>query len=134
MPPAKRAGVKKAAGRKAAAPAKKAAASKKAATSGKAATATTTQQTTITLRHIAAGLAKRHDLSKRQAEAVLGDLVATATQHRKKGNKIPSDRPRHPTSGGKTRSDGPQPCDRGGNRHRRSVSSVGGGYVAGAIG
>ena len=82
MPPAKRPAAKKAAVRKAAAPAKKAAAAKKPAT------ATTMQQSTITLRHIAAGLAERHDLSKRQAEAVLGDLVAATTLHLKKGNKI----------------------------------------------
>ena len=82
MPPAKKAAAKKATGRKAVAPVKK------AATSKKAATATTMQQPTITLRHIAAGLAERHDLSKRQAEAVLGDLVAATTQHLKKGNKI----------------------------------------------
>jgi DNA-binding protein HU-beta len=45
-------------------------------------------QATITLRQIAATLAEGHDLSKKQAEAVLGDLVTLATQHLKKGDKI----------------------------------------------
>jgi DNA-binding protein HU-beta len=43
---------------------------------------------TITLKQIAAQLAEGHDLPKRQAEAMLGDLVALATQHLKRGDKI----------------------------------------------
>ena len=87
MPPAKKGAAKKTAAKKATGK-KTVAPVKKAATSKKAATATTMQQSTITLRHIAAGLAERHDLPKRQAEAMLGDLVEAATQHLKKGNKI----------------------------------------------
>ena len=69
---------------KKAAPAKKAAApAKKAAGTGKAAS-----QATITLKQIAAELAESHDLAKKQAEAVLGDLVALTTRHLKKGDKI----------------------------------------------
>jgi DNA-binding protein HU-beta len=43
---------------------------------------------TITLKQIAAQLAEGHNLPKRQAEAMLGDLVALATQHLKRGDKI----------------------------------------------
>jgi DNA-binding protein HU-beta len=73
MPPAK----------KVAAPAKKAAAPPK-----KAAQAKAVAQATITLKQIAAELAESHDLPKKQAEAVLGDLVALTTKHLKKGDKI----------------------------------------------
>jgi DNA-binding protein HU-beta len=82
--------------KKAAAPAKAAAAAKKApvpsnkaaAPAKKAAPAKAAPQVTITLKQIAAQLAEGHDLPKRQAEAMLGDLVALATQHLKRGDKI----------------------------------------------
>ena len=45
-------------------------------------------QATITLKHLAAALSDSHDLPKKQAEAVLGDLVTLATRHLKKGDKI----------------------------------------------
>jgi len=45
-------------------------------------------QTTVTLKQIAADLAERHDLAKKQAEAVLNDMVATTTKHLKKGDRI----------------------------------------------
>jgi DNA-binding protein HU-beta len=65
-------------------PAKKSApAAKKAAAPSKAAA-----QATITLKHLAATLAESHDLSKKQAEAVLADLVTLTTRHLKKGDKI----------------------------------------------
>ena len=64
--------------------AKKAApAAKKSAALAKAAV-----QATVTLKHLAATLSDSHDLPKKQAEAVLGDLVALATRHLKKGDKI----------------------------------------------
>jgi DNA-binding protein HU-beta len=94
MPPAKKAAAKKAAApakkaaapaKKAAAPAKKAAASPKAAAPGKKAAA---PQVTITLKQIAAELATSHDLPKKQAENLLGEMVALATSHLKKGDKI----------------------------------------------
>ena len=78
MPPAK-----KSAAKKAAAPAKKTAAPTK-----KAAQAKTAPQATITLKQIAAELAESHDLPKKHAEAMLGDLVTLATQHLKSGAKI----------------------------------------------
>ena len=65
-------------------PAKKAApAAKKAAAPAKAAA-----QATITLKHLAAALSDNHALPKKQAEAVLGDLVTLTTRHLKKGDKI----------------------------------------------
>jgi DNA-binding protein HU-beta len=45
-------------------------------------------QGTITLKHLAAALADSRDIAKKQAEAVLGDLVAFATRHLKRGDKI----------------------------------------------
>ena len=45
-------------------------------------------QATVTLKHIAAELAESHDLPKKQAEAMLGDLVTLTTRHLKKGDKI----------------------------------------------
>ncbi len=62
-------------------PAKKAAAKK-------AAPAKSAVQATITLKHLAAALADSHDIAKKQAEAVLGDLVTLTTRHLKKGDKI----------------------------------------------
>ncbi len=62
-------------------PAKKAAAKK-------AAPAKSAAQATITLKHLAATLADSHELPKKQAEAVLGDLVTLTTRHLKKGDKI----------------------------------------------
>jgi DNA-binding protein HU-beta len=43
---------------------------------------------TVTLRQMAAELAETHDLSKKQAEAVLGDLVTLATRHLQNGEKV----------------------------------------------
>jgi DNA-binding protein HU-beta len=68
---------------------KRAAPSKKAAPPAKKAAAVkATPQATITLKQIAAELAEAHDLPKKVAEAVLGDLVTMATEHLKKGDKI----------------------------------------------
>jgi len=75
--------------RKAAAPLKKSApVGKKAAASGGKAVNKAAPQITVTLRQIAAELAEAHDLPKKQAEAVLGDLVALTTRHLKNGDKI----------------------------------------------
>ncbi|CAN5345961.1 HU family DNA-binding protein [soil metagenome] len=43
---------------------------------------------TITLKHLAAALAEEHELSKKTAEAILGDLVSKITKHLKKGERI----------------------------------------------
>ena len=44
--------------------------------------------TTITLKHLAAALSEEHELSKKSAEAILGDLVSRITKHLKKGERI----------------------------------------------
>jgi hypothetical protein len=51
----------------------------------KAAPAKTATQATITLKHLAAALAEDHEMPRKQAEAVLGDLVTLTTKHLKKG-------------------------------------------------
>jgi DNA-binding protein HU-beta len=43
---------------------------------------------TITLKHLAAAIAEQQELSKRQAEAILTDLVTMITTHLKKGERI----------------------------------------------
>ena len=43
---------------------------------------------TVTLKHLAANLAETHELSKKQTEAVLGDMVGLVTKHLKKGDRI----------------------------------------------
>jgi DNA-binding protein HU-beta len=43
---------------------------------------------TVTLKHLAASLADNHEMSKKQTEAVLGDLVGLVTKHLKKGDRI----------------------------------------------
>jgi DNA-binding protein HU-beta len=84
VPIAKKAPVPvKAAAKKAAPAVTKAAAPAKKALPVKAA-----PQVTVTLKQIAAQLAEGHDLPKKLAEAVLGDLVTLATKHLKKGDKI----------------------------------------------
>jgi DNA-binding protein HU-beta len=44
--------------------------------------------TTVTLKHLAADLAESHEMSKKQTEAILGDLVGLVTKHLKKGEKV----------------------------------------------
>ena len=44
--------------------------------------------TTITLKHLAAAIAEEQELSKKQAEAILTDMVAMITRHLKKGERI----------------------------------------------
>jgi DNA-binding protein HU-beta len=43
---------------------------------------------TVTMKHLAANLAENHEMSKKQTEAVLGDLVTLVTKHLKKGDRI----------------------------------------------
>jgi DNA-binding protein HU-beta len=44
--------------------------------------------TTVTLKHLAAALSEQHELSKKNAEAILTDLVNRITKHLKKGERI----------------------------------------------
>jgi DNA-binding protein HU-beta len=43
---------------------------------------------TVTLKHLAASLAEGHEIPKKQAEAVLTDLVGLVVKHLKKGERI----------------------------------------------
>jgi DNA-binding protein HU-beta len=43
---------------------------------------------TVTLKHLAASLAETHEMSKKKAEEVLGDLVDLVSKHLKKGDRI----------------------------------------------
>ncbi len=43
---------------------------------------------TVTMKHLAADLAQSHEMSKKDTEAVLGDLVSLVTKHLKKGDRI----------------------------------------------
>src|SRR5262249_58526306 len=52
------------------------------------ATAAKKPSPTVTLKHLAANLAESHELSKKQTEAVLGDLVGLVTKHLRKGDRI----------------------------------------------
>ncbi len=69
--PARKAAAKKAPARKV--PAKKAAAAKGA---------------TITLRHLGTELAEAHEISKKDMNVILDDMVANITKHLKKGNRV----------------------------------------------
>src|ERR1700741_3717721 len=42
----------------------------------------------VTLKHLAGRLAADHELTKREGEAILGDLVSLITKHLKKGERI----------------------------------------------
>jgi len=42
----------------------------------------------VTLKRLAANLSESHEMSKKQTEAVLGDLVGLVTKHLKRGDRI----------------------------------------------
>jgi DNA-binding protein HU-beta len=42
----------------------------------------------VTLKHLAASLAKEHQLTKRAGQALLGDLVGLITKHLKRGERV----------------------------------------------
>src|ERR1700685_933400 len=44
--------------------------------------------TTVTLKHLPAALADSHEMSKKLAETMLGDLVGLVVKHLKKGERI----------------------------------------------
>jgi DNA-binding protein HU-beta len=50
--------------------------------------ATSPKQNTVTLKHLAADLADKHKIAKKQAETMLNDLVDMLTANLKKGNRI----------------------------------------------
>jgi DNA-binding protein HU-beta len=49
---------------------------------------TATKVETVTLKHLAAQLAEDHEMPKKQAEAVLNDMVGLIGKHLKKGARI----------------------------------------------
>ena len=44
--------------------------------------------TTVTLKHLAAALAESHEVPKKQAEAMLADMIGLVVKHLKKGSRI----------------------------------------------
>jgi len=64
------------------------AAAKKGAAPEKMSPAKAATQATVTMKQFAASLAEGHDLPSKQIEAVLGGLVALATRHLKRGDKL----------------------------------------------
>jgi DNA-binding protein HU-beta len=52
------------------------------------ATAAKPKVNTVSLKHLAATLAGDHEMPKKQAEGILGDLVNLVTKHLKKGDRI----------------------------------------------
>ena len=48
----------------------------------------TKSKSPVTLKHLAAQMAKDHEMTKKQGEAVLGDLVEIIAKHLKKGERI----------------------------------------------
>jgi DNA-binding protein HU-beta len=52
------------------------------------ATAAKTTAPTVTLKHLAAALAEEHEMSKKQAEGIMNDLVGMMVKHLKKGERI----------------------------------------------
>src|ERR1039458_8257178 len=49
---------------------------------------TKTTAPTVTLKHLAAEIAKKHDLVKKQTEALLQDMIDSITGHLKKDDRI----------------------------------------------
>ncbi len=45
-------------------------------------------QNTVTMKHLAAQLAENHEIAKKQADAIMTDLVTLVTKHLKKGDRI----------------------------------------------
>jgi DNA-binding protein HU-beta len=43
---------------------------------------------TVTLKHLAAEMAAKHDMAKKAAETMLSELIDSMTKHLKKGNRI----------------------------------------------
>ncbi len=54
----------------------------------KAAAKAATKQATVTLKHLGAALAEAHEMPKKQAQAILDDMVGMITKHLKKGDRL----------------------------------------------
>src|SRR2546430_16260758 len=66
------------------------------------------KQATVTMRNLAAKLSEDHELSKKQTEAVLGDLVGLIAKHLKKGDRIRIGGPRPFPAGKRAAPTGPK--------------------------
>lgn len=66
----------------------KAATKAKAAPKAAAKAKSTTTAPTVTLKQISAELAEKHELSKKQANLIMDDLVVSLVKNLKKGNRI----------------------------------------------
>jgi DNA-binding protein HU-beta len=64
------------------------AAAPKAAPKAAAAAKTTATAPTVTLKQIAAELAEKHEMTKKQSNLIMDDLVAALVKNLKKGNRI----------------------------------------------
>jgi DNA-binding protein HU-beta len=60
----------------------------KSVKSAKAPAKTAAKSATVTLRHLGAALAEKHNLPKKQANEVLADMVDMITSHLKKGARL----------------------------------------------
>ncbi len=60
----------------------------KAPAAPKAPAAAKVKVDTVTLKHMAASLSETHEISKKQANAILDDLVGLVTKNLKKGSRI----------------------------------------------
>ena len=47
-----------------------------------------TSAPTVTLKHLSANIAEEHEMAKKQAEAILGNMVELVVKHLKKGDRI----------------------------------------------
>jgi DNA-binding protein HU-beta len=45
-------------------------------------------QPTVTLKHLAAGLAAQHEIAKKQSKTILTDFIGMIVKHLKKGDRI----------------------------------------------
>ncbi len=77
-----------AAAKPAAAKASKSAAAKAAAALPVEVPAKAAAPTTVTLKHLAAGLAEQHDMQKREAETIVTDVFARLVDHLKAGERV----------------------------------------------
>lgn len=68
--------------------AKKAPAAAKSAAKTPKAAAAPKAGATVTLKHLAAAISESHDVAKKQADAMLVEMVGLVTKHLKKGDKI----------------------------------------------
>ena len=63
----------------------------------------------LTLRHIAERLSELHEVPKRQANEMMGQVIEMIAKSLKKGDKILPVRPRHPAGAQARCTHGPQP-------------------------